>query len=73
MRATDRSEVPRLARLACAPLDREIRAATHDGKSLDDLARTLSEAHLPVTNAGFHAAAAKLIGAAPKALAGCPQ
>ena len=36
-----------------AALDREIRAATHDGKSLDDLARTLSEAHVPVTNAGF--------------------
>ena len=73
--ATDRSEGAQTAYAVGVmhALDREIRAATHDGKSLDDLARTLSEAHVPVINAGFRAAAAKLIGAAPKALAGCPQ
>ena len=75
-------ELPRLGKHILRPrpltqeqraLDREIRAATHDGKSLDDLARSLSEAHAPVTNAGFRTAAAGLIGAAPKALAGCPR
>jgi len=72
---TDRSEGTQTAYAVgvMRALDREIRAATHDGKSLDNLARTLSDAHAPVTNAGFRAAAAKLIGAAPKALAGCPQ
>jgi hypothetical protein len=73
--ATDRSEGTQTAYAVgvMRALDREIRAATHDGKSLDDLARALSEAHAQVTNAGFRAAAVKLIGAAPKVLAGCPQ
>ncbi len=71
--ATDRSEGTQTAFAVgvMRALDREIRSATHDAKSLDDLARTLSESNT-VTNAGFRAAAAKLIGAAPKALAECP-
>ncbi len=71
--ATDRSEGAQTAFAVgvMRALDREIRAATHDAKSLDDLARSLSESST-VTNAGFRAAAAGLIGAAPKALAGCP-
>ena len=73
--ATDRSEGAQTAYAVgvMRALDREIRAATHDAKSLDDLARSLAEAHAPVTNAGFREAATRLTGAAPKALAGCPQ
>ena len=73
--ATDRSEGAQTAYAVgvMRALDREIRAATHDAKSLDDLARSLVEAHAPVTNAGFREAATGLIGVAPKALAGCPE
>lgn len=71
--ATDRSEGAQTAFAVgvMRALDREIRAATHDTKSLDDLARSVSESST-VTNAGFRATAAGLIGAAPKALAECP-
>ncbi len=73
--ATDRSEGTQTAFSAgvMRALDREIRAATHDRKSLDDLARAMSQARVPVTNATFRAAAESLIGAAPKALAACPR
>ncbi len=73
--ATDRSEGKQTAFSVgvMRALDREIRAATHEKKSLDDLARAMSEAHVPVSNSAFRAAAAALIGGAPKALAACPQ
>jgi hypothetical protein len=72
--ATDRSEGAQTAHavLVMRALDREIRAATHDQKSLDDLVRTLTDAHAPVTNAAFRSAAVVLIGGPTTALAECP-
>ncbi len=72
--ATDRSEGTQTAHavLVMRALDAEIRTATHDHKSLDDLARTLTDAHTPVTNKAFRTAAVALIGAPAVALAGCP-
>ena len=62
----------RHAVLVMRALDREIRAATHDRGSLDDLARSLTDAHEPVTNAAFRSAAVALIGAPSVSLAKCP-
>ena len=72
--ATDRSEGKQTANavLVMHALDREIRTATHDQKSLDDLARTMVAAHAPVTNAAFRAAAATLISGPATSLAQCP-
>jgi hypothetical protein len=72
--ATDRSEGTQTAHsvLVMRALDREIRAATHDRQSLDDVARTLADARQPVTNAAFRSTVAALIGGPPTALAECP-
>lgn len=72
--ATDRSQGKQTARAALVmrALDTEIRAATDDKKSLDDVVRTLVRADRSVTNADFRAAATALIGKPPKALAQCP-
>lgn len=72
--ATDKSEGTQTAHavLVMRALDREIRTATHDRRSLDDVARTLADARQPVTNAAFRSAAAALIGEPPAALVGCP-
>jgi len=72
--ATDRSQGKQNAHAALVmrALDKEIRAATDDEKSLDDLVRTLVRANRSVTNADFRAAATELIGKPAKALAGCP-
>ncbi len=72
--ATDRSAGMQTAHavLVMHALDGEIRAATRDRKSLDDLARTLVQAHAPVTNKAFRASAIALIGGPATALAGCP-
>ncbi len=72
--ATDNSQGTQTAHavLVMRALDREIRNATHDEKSLDDVARTLADAHRAVTNAALRSAARALIGAPPAALAECP-
>ncbi len=72
--ATDRSTGAQTARavLVMRALDREIRTATHDAKSLDDLTRELAATRENVTNARFRAAAKALIGGTPTALTGCP-
>jgi len=72
--ATDRSAGQQTARavLVMRALDREIRGATHEKKSLDDLVRILTGADKPVTNATFRAGAVLLIGGPATALAGCP-
>ena len=53
-------------------LDQEIKEATNGKRSLDDVLRTLVDAHKPVTNAAFRAAAVALIGGPSQALAHCP-
>jgi predicted metalloprotease with PDZ domain len=72
--ATDQSEGTRTAQavLVMHALDHEIRIASHERKSLDDVARTLSDARVPVTNAALRAAAVDVIGGPAIALAGCP-
>ena len=72
--ATDRSSGPQTARavLVMRALDLEIRGATHDKKSLDDLVRTLTAADKPVTNGAFRAGAVLLIGGPATALTECP-
>ena len=72
--ATDKSEGAQTAHsvLVMRALDREIRAATHDKQSLDDVARALAAAHQPVTNAGFRSAVVALMGGPATALAECP-
>ena len=72
--ATDRSSGPQTARavLVMRALDLEIRGATHDKKSLDDLVRALTAADTLVTNAAFRAGAVLLIGGPATALTECP-
>jgi hypothetical protein len=72
--ATDKSEGTQTAHsvLVMRALDREIRTATHDKQSLDDVARTLADARRPVTNAAFRSAVVALIGGPATALAECP-
>ena len=72
--ATDRSTTKQnaAAALVMRALDKEIRAATGDKKSLDDIVRALVRAHRPVTNAEFRALATGLIGKPARALASCP-
>ena len=72
--ATDDSQGKQTARavLVMHALDREIRAATHDKRSLDDIARTLVDARQPVTNATFRSTVVALIGGPSAALAECP-
>ena len=71
---TDRSQATETAKavLVMRALDQEIREATGDKRSLDDVLQTLVEAHAPVTNAAFRAAAVKLIGGPARSLANCP-
>jgi predicted metalloprotease with PDZ domain len=73
-KATDRSTTKQnaAAALVMRALDKEIRAATGDKKSLDDIVRALVRAHRPVTNAEFRALATGLIGKPARALASCP-
>lgn len=72
--ATDRSQAERNAHAALVmrALDEEIRKGTDNLKSLDDVVRTLVNAHRPVTNAAFRAEASRLLGKPPRALAKCP-
>jgi predicted metalloprotease with PDZ domain len=73
-KATDRSTTKQNARAALVmrALDKEIRAATGDKKSLDDIVRALVRAQEPVTNSEFRALATGLIGKPARALASCP-
>jgi predicted metalloprotease with PDZ domain len=73
-KATDRSTTKQNARAALVmrALDKEIRAATGDEQSLDDIVQALVRANRPVTNTEFRALATELVGKSPKALAGCP-
>jgi hypothetical protein len=72
--ATDRSQGKQTARavLVMQKLDTEIRAASNDKASLDNVVQILVHANRPVTNADFRAAATQLIKRPAKALVGCP-
>jgi len=72
--ATDRSQGKQTAAtvLVLRALDKEIRARSGNAFSLDTLARNLAQAHSPVTNADFRAAASALVKGPVRALSGCP-
>lgn len=72
--ATDRSQGKRNAHAALVmrALDNEIRDATGNKKSLDDVVRALVHADRSVTNADFRAAVTGMIGNPARALASCP-
>jgi hypothetical protein len=73
-KATDESKgkLNAHAALVMRALDKEIRAATDNEKSLDTLVQKFVRANKSVTNADFREAAEKIIGGPARALANCP-